>query len=169
VEFEAGGLVAETSLLVFRLADQRLAIAADAVRRILPLPRLATPPLLPPALAGYMDLGGTAIAVVRLDRLLALPEEALHLYSPLLLLKEGAVALAVHAVSTTCATGPDTWLPVADTRSFNGCVAAEARSPEGMVHVLSPGRVLAEEERQGIAALQAQAQQRLRDLREPPA
>ena len=152
-------------MLVFRVADQRLALPAEDVEKIVHYPRLLPLPFLPRALAGFLDVAGDAVPVVRLDRLLALPEEDLHLYSPLLLLKaRPAVALAVHGVIRVLAATPDTRLRVESTRSLNGCVDAGIEAPEGVVYVLSRARLLAEEECQRLAALQAHAQRRLEDL-----
>jgi purine-binding chemotaxis protein CheW len=53
---------------------------------------------------------------------------------------------------------------VEEDRSFNGCLEAEVEIGGRFAHLLSPGRLLLEQERQAVAEFQAQARQYLDEL-----
>ena len=154
------------SVLVFHLPGAVCALPLTAIREIVPMALLARPPGLPSLLEGFLNLAGTAVPVVRLDRLLHLPELVLGLYTPILILNttEDRVALVVESVRGIVA------VPAADIRSgfdggsFNDCVEGEITVGDRVVHLLSPDRLLLEKERQCLAELQAVEQDRLRDL-----
>ncbi len=90
-------------LLIFQLSDRLAAVRLEDVERITPMAELATPPGLPAALEGVLNLAGAAIPVLRLDRLFGLPAQQVSLYSMLIILKassrEGSLALLVDRVS----------------------------------------------------------------------
>ena len=50
---------------------------------------LFAPPGLPAGLAGFLDLRGTAVPIVRLDRLFDLPELRPGLHTPMIVLRGG--------------------------------------------------------------------------------
>jgi chemotaxis signal transduction protein len=154
-------------LLVFRLGDECFGIRTRCLAEVFHLPRLMSPPALPPAVLGFADVGGTAVAVLRLDRLLGLREEPPHLYTPVLLLRHRSppLALAVHGVVTTLVAEEDQRVPVEPGSSFNGCLEAEVASPLGTVHLLAESRLLLVEERERLAAFHDRAQERLLELR----
>src|SRR5687768_5370192 len=91
---------APRALMVFHLAGQAYGIRLSEVQEIVPLGLLSQPPGLPSMLAGFLNLGGTAIPVVRLDRLFDLPELTPGLYTPLIVLRnpDYRVALIVERV-----------------------------------------------------------------------
>src|SRR5271155_5749496 len=74
-------------LLVFHSSGLDCAFPLEAVREIVPMARLSTPPGLPSGLAGFLDLRGTAIPIVRLDRLFDLPEQQPGLHTPMIVLR----------------------------------------------------------------------------------
>src|ERR1700731_3095496 len=74
-------------LVVFHLAGQLVALPLENVESIAPMARLARPPGLPCLLEGVLNVSGEAIPVVRLDRLLQLPERRPGLYSMLIVLR----------------------------------------------------------------------------------
>ena len=81
--------------------------------------------------------------VLRLDRLLQLPERRPGLYSMLLLLKGEShtqVAMLVDRVSEILHVPNNEVLPVAGEDSFNSCVEATVNMRGHVVHVLSPAR-----------------------------
>src|SRR5579864_5694143 len=117
----------ERALLVFRLADQLAAVPLENVGRIAPMSQLARPPGMPAALEGILNLAGMAAPVVRLDRLLKLPEAPLGLYSMLIILQgvsAGWIALVVDRVSEIVSVPESALLPVRGQDSFNGCAEA---------------------------------------------
>ena len=62
------------NLLVFHLSGLNCAFPLEAVREVVPMASLSSPPGLPSGLLGFLDLRGTAIPIVRLDRLFDLRE-----------------------------------------------------------------------------------------------
>ncbi len=155
----------ERLLLTFHLAGQLAAIPLETVERIAPMAHLLRPPGLPAAVEGILNLAGTAVPVWRLDRLFHLPEQPPGLYSMLILLKGIAdcrSALLVNRVSDVLAVPPGALVPVAPSDSFNGCAQAEVSAGGQVIHLLSPERILLEQERAALAGFQALAEQRLR-------
>jgi len=127
---------------------------------------LASPPGLPHLLEGILNLAGSAAPVLRLDRLLDLPEQPPGLYSMLIVLKGAAydrVAILVDRVIEILSLPESAFLPVSKDDSFNGCAGAAVTVRGEVVHVLSPARILLEKERQALAEFQTMAQRRLQD------
>jgi purine-binding chemotaxis protein CheW len=157
-------------LLAFRLAGQLCALPLEKVREILPMPRLARPPGLPSLLEGFLNLGGMALPVLRLDQLFALPPLQPGLYTPLLVLRDPdpPLALLVEQVEAVLSVPGEALLPVREGHAFNDCATAEVALGGRTLHLLSPERLLLREERQRLAELQAMAQQRLGGLGAAP-
>src|SRR5271154_2477611 len=91
------------NLLVFHSSGLNCAFPLEAVREIVPMASLSTPPGLPSGLEGFLDLRGTAIPIVRLDRLFHLPEQQPGLYTPMIILRGvlgpiGILAESVQAI-----------------------------------------------------------------------
>src|SRR5258708_2578808 len=87
--------------VIFHVALQAYGLPLDAVREILPLAQLSQPPGMPSLLAGFLNLEGIAVPVVRLSRLFELPEQTPGLYAPLLIVRAAdlTVALLVDSIS----------------------------------------------------------------------
>ena len=85
---------------------------------------LSRPPVVPSLLAGFLNLAGIAVPVLRLDRLFGLPDLALGRYTPLVLLRqrECPLALLVERVSRIVAVPEEAILPVPANQAFNDCV-----------------------------------------------
>jgi purine-binding chemotaxis protein CheW len=176
-------------LLVFDVSSRAAALPLEDVKRIVPIAQLARPPGLPSVLEGVLNLGGTAVPVLRLDRLLGLPPRDPDLYSAVILLKsarillqkngalpetggerrgrnDGPVALLVDRVREVLRVPQTALLPVHEEDSFNGCArAAVSVSGENKygqyIHVLSFQRLLLEKEALTLSEFQAMAQDRL--------
>jgi purine-binding chemotaxis protein CheW len=151
---------------VFQLVGEKAAVPLENVRRIAPMAQLARPPGLPTALEGFLNLGGTAVPVLRLDRLLQLPERSPGLYSKLIILKgasDGQIAILVDQVNEILSVAEATFLPVGKEHSFNACTEAGVPARGEVIHLLSPARILLEMERRSLSEFQAVAQRRLRD------
>jgi purine-binding chemotaxis protein CheW len=154
------------ALLVFHLAGQLAAVPLENVERIAPMTQLARPTGMPSPLEGILNLAGTAVPVVRLDRLLQLPVRRPGLYSMLIVLKgisDRRIALLVDRVSEILSVPASGLLPVRDEDSFNACAEATVSVRGEIVHLLSPTQILLEKERETLSEFQAMAQRRLQD------
>ena len=152
--------------LVFHLSSQLAALPLGAVESIAPMAHLARPPGMPSALEGILNLAGAAVPVWRLERLLQLPEQRPGLYSALIIMNGIAScrsALLVDRVSQVLSLPESALLPIGAEASFNACAEAEISHNGKIIHVLSPNRVLLEQEREAMAGFRAMAEQRLQD------
>ena len=154
------------TLLVFQLGDHNAAFPIENVERITPMAQLARPPGLPSLLEGILNLSGTAVPVLRLDRLLQLPAGSPGLYSMLIVVKgicDGRIAMLVDRVSQIVSVPESAVLAVEKQDSFNGCAEATVALEDANVHVLSPARILLEREQKALSEFQRIAQQRLQE------
>ena len=156
-------------LLVFELGAEACALDLDRVQEVLPMARLSQPPGKPHLLEGFLNLGGTAIPVVRLDRLFGLPESRPGVHTHLVLLRPtgSSTALLVDRAAEVV-TVPDTALvPLGAGSCFNDCADADVALPGRTAHLLAPERLLLAQEQRRIAELQAEEQRRLDELEQP--
>jgi purine-binding chemotaxis protein CheW len=156
----------QRALLLFHLAGQAAALPLENVQRIAPMALLARPPGLPSALEGVLNLAGAAVPVVRLDRLLQLPEQRPGLYSMLIVLRglsADRVALLVDRVSGILYLPESALLPVRGEDSFNACAEAIAAVSGQVIHLLSPARIFLEKERESLSHFQAMSQRRFHE------
>ena len=126
------------------------------------------PPGLPSALEGVLDLEGTAIPVLRLDRLFRLPAQRVALYSMLIVLRipEGQRIAVLVDRTIGVVTAPEGELrSIGDEDSFNGCSRQTATIGDRILHILSPVRILLTRERETLLEFRAMAQQRLGEWR----
>lgn len=127
---------------------------------------LSRPPGLPSLLEGILNLTGTAVPVLRLDRLFHLPLQPLSLYSMLIVvngLASGRVAMLVDRVTEVLAVAESDMLTIGKENSFNACAEAAVSVRGQVVHLLSPARILLQKECEALSEFQAMAQQRLQD------
>ena len=161
----------QRTLLLFHLAGRTAAFPLESIQRVTPMAQLARPPGLPAALEGILNLGGAAVPVVRLDRLLQLPEQRLGLYSMLIILKgpsASQIGILVDRVSGIISVPQSALLPVRDEDTFNACAEAAVSVSDQVIHILSPARILLEKERETLSQFQAAAQRRLQDWEPAP-
>jgi purine-binding chemotaxis protein CheW len=125
--------------------------------------QLARPPGLPSAVEGILNFGGTAVPVLRLDRLLNLRVQEVGLYSMLIILK--GFALLVERTSEVLPVSTSELLPLGEEDSCNACAEATISLGGQTVHLLSPQRILLEKERQTVSGIQASAQRRIEEWR----
>jgi purine-binding chemotaxis protein CheW len=121
---------------------------------------------MPPLLEGFLNLGGTAVPVLRLDRLFHLTEVSSGLYSMLLIIRAGdhLRGLLVDNVSDIIFVSEKDLLPIREKQAFNDCAQAEVAVNGCLVHLLDAERILLEQERNSLAEFQIMAQSRLREL-----
>ena len=160
------GVRSQRTLLMFHLAGQADGIPRQNVQDVVPMARLSRPPSLPAVLTGFLNLAGTAIPVLRLDRLFATAELPAGLYTPLIVLRhpDSQLALLVERVSRIITVTADKLLPLPDNHSFNDCVEGMATVDDHVMLLLSPERLLLEKEQQCLAEFQDREQTRLREL-----
>lgn len=151
-------------VLVFQLAGQAYGLPLEAVREILPLSLLSQPPCLPPVLAGFLNLGGVAMPVLRLARLFRLAEESPRFYTPLLILRceDLPLAVLVDAVQDVVCLDESQVTPFHE----NDCAEGLATVGTTNLVLLSDQRLLREQEQRRFRELAALEQSRLDDLQE---
>jgi chemotaxis signal transduction protein len=154
------------SLLVFTVADRRLGLPLNDVRRVVPLPLLQPPTGAPAFVEGVFDFRGAPVAAIRIDRLLALGEDKLGLYSPLLLLKDSDPAIALHVgrVVAILKSSEVDVQPIGRDETFNACVVGRFSDRGETVYLLSTDNILMAEERAKVAAQRAMKRRRLDEL-----
>ena len=151
-------------LVAFRLAGQGFALPVEAVAEVVPIAQLGRPPQMPAAVEGVLNLGGRAVPVLRLDRLLGVAEGRYGLNASILIMRGARpVGLLVEHVDGVVTAGELQVLPVAEGDSFNGCVVAELADAAGLRHLLSWDRLLLEEERRRLGEFARRAEERLAD------
>ncbi len=154
------------SLVVFQLGAHHAAFPLEDIERVAPMAELAVPPGMPSMLAGILNLAGAAVPVLRLDRLLQLPETRLSLYSVLIVLKhasEGRVAILADRIDRIVTVPESALLPVDARNCFNACAGATVALADTNVSILVPSKILLEKERKVLVEFQRVAQQRLRE------
>lgn len=152
--------------VTFRAGALEAALPQAAVAEILPLPALTAAPGAPRALAGFVNLGGEAVAALALDRLLdaegSAPAQPLyrHLVRLRPLAGAPAVTLLVDRVTDAAAQAQDIQ-PVDEADSLGGCVAETALIDGRLTPVLSPEHLLLAEEKTRLEEFARRAQDRL--------
>ena len=129
----------DLTVLTFQVGQHRCALSTERVAEILLLAALDRPKGMPRAYEGYLNLSGVRIPVVRLDRLLQVPDIPLLLSTPMIVLKglSSPIALlaekmvGVRRVSTTALS------PVSAGKEFNECIQAVFQDGEVTTALLS--------------------------------
>ncbi len=155
-------------IVVFRLGERDFALPAADVREVVPFAWLSRPLQMPSAVEGVLNLGGDAVPVLRLDRLLALPDGGAGLDSSILIMRgRPLLGLLVDRVDFVRRGCEVTVAPLEEERSFNGCVTASVAFGGDALPLLSWPRLLVAEERMRLGEFQARAQARIDDVTEP--
>jgi chemotaxis signal transduction protein len=123
---------------------------------------LSSPPGMPVGLAGFLDLRGTAIPIVRLDRLFDLREQRPGLHTPMIVLRGtgspiGILVDSVRGIVPVVSTGLLD-LPVDGT--FHGCAESTCELDGDLIYLLSPDTLLEANELRLLAEYSAMAQTR---------
>jgi purine-binding chemotaxis protein CheW len=157
--------------LIFQLLDRTYAVPTRFVEEIIPMAELFFVPGSPAFIAGFLNLGGQPIAVISMRCLLGMPDLERELYTPLVILKAlpYQLALEVDDVTRVVEIMGDDWMPLADECSLNNCASAIARLDDQAVVLLSPERILLEQERRRVIELAELARQRLVEIETVPA
>jgi purine-binding chemotaxis protein CheW len=134
----------DQTLLIFRCSGLDCAFPLEAVREIVPMATLSTPPGLPSGLAGFLDLRGTAVPIVRLDRLFDLREQQPGLHTPMIVLRGilGPIGVLVGSVRGIVKTPAGRLLDLPPDGTFQGCATAVLQIDGEPIHLLSPSALL---------------------------
>ncbi len=159
-----------SGIVTFRLCEQVFGVPVDSVREVVPLVWLDHPPQLPSVVHGVLNLGGRAVAVLRLDRLLGLDDGRYGLDASILIMRDDAagrgLGLLVEHVDGVRAVELFSPMGAAGQESFNGCVSEHLDLQGQAVRLLSWDRLLLVEERRRLDEFRARAQDRLARLDE---
>lgn len=129
---------------------------------------LSSPPRMPAFVRGVLNLGGAAVPVLRLDRLLGLPETAFGLNASILIMKAGSSlsGLLVERVEGVQPAADFQSLPFDGDQSLQGCIAGQLQGPLQQVTLLSWRNILLREEQARLDEFSHQIQDRLAELTE---
>src|SRR5271155_1689491 len=153
-------------LLVFHSSGLDCAFPLEAVREIVPMATLSSPPGLPSGLLGFLDLRGTAIPIVRLDRLFGLPEQKPGLHTPMIILRGilGPIGILVESVRSIVPEQSARLLDLPEDGTFQGCASAARQLDGELIHLLSPAALLDANEDRLLADYAAMSEARLLHL-----
>jgi purine-binding chemotaxis protein CheW len=131
-------------LLIFHVSGLDCAFPLEAVREIVPMASLSSPPGMPSGLAGLLHLRGSAIPIVRMDRLFDLPEQLPGLHTPMIILRGvfGPIGILVDSVRSVAPARASGLLGIPENRTFRGCAMGALELDGDRVHVLSPAALL---------------------------
>jgi purine-binding chemotaxis protein CheW len=156
-----------TMLAIFRLGGEFLAVDSSAMQEITFMARLSIPSGLPVVIAGFLNLAQRPIPVLRLHRLLGLPESKPGLHTQILILRDGGespVGWMIDSVVQIIPVRQEEMLPVPENHCFRDCAKALFTVNDTSVFVLAPERVILEQERHCILEFQAREEERIRAL-----
>ena len=155
-------------LVIFHSSGRGCAFPLEAVREIVPMARLSTPPGLPSALAGFLNLRGMAIPIVRLDRLFDLPEQKPGLHTPMIVLRGvlAPIGILANSVRGVVRAPPGGLLEIPRDGTFQSCATGAMELDGDLIYVLSPSALLQANEDRLLADYCARSQERLMQLQE---
>jgi purine-binding chemotaxis protein CheW len=157
----------EITVLIFQVGENACAIRIDAVQELVPMCMLSRAPGQPPLVEGFLNLRGTAVPVLRMNRLFDLPAAPPGLHSPLIVLRGNPFPTALLVDRVSDVVRAQQLAPVGGNVTFNDCAEAEFTYQGGPVYLVSAGRLLLEGERQRVAELQGLAQAYLAEVQGP--
>jgi purine-binding chemotaxis protein CheW len=151
------------NLLIFHTSGLDCAFPLEAVREIVPMAQLSSPPGLPSGLLGFLDLRGTAIPIVRLDRLFDLPEQKPGLHTPMIILRGtlGPIGILADSVRGIVPAPSAQLVDLPSGGTFQGCATAALQLDGELIQLLSPAALLQANEHRLLADFNAMSQARL--------
>lgn len=152
---------------MFETAGQLYAVASDRVHQIVHMAGLTVSPGQPSILAGFLNLHGAPVPVVRLRRLFGLEPVEANAYTPLILIQSGNMTAALEAdlVADVVQLDPAGIQAIGEKHSANACAEGLFRWNDRDVILLSTDLLLLAKERECLRELQVAAERRLDDLR----
>ncbi|WP_239988699.1 chemotaxis protein CheW [Paramagnetospirillum kuznetsovii] len=155
-------------VVTFRLCGQVFGLPVEAVREVVPIAWLDRPPQTPSMVQGVLNLGGRAVPVLRLDRLLGLGDGTYGIDASILIMRavegEQPLGLLVEHVDGVRPMDGFTTMGFFDGVTFNGCLADQLDFGGQVVQLLAWRNLLLAEERHRLADFQAMTQARLAEL-----
>lgn len=117
---------------------------------------------MPSGLEGFLDLRGTAIPIVRLDRLFDLCEQRRGLHTPMIVLRGAGdpIGILVDSVRGIVPITVARLLDLPENGTFQGCAKASFELDGDLVHLLSPDALLEANEVRLLAEYSSMAQAR---------
>ncbi|WP_237051400.1 chemotaxis protein CheW [Magnetospirillum sp. ME-1] len=159
-----------SAIVMFRLTGQCFGLPVEEVREVVPLAWLDRPPHLPAIVEGILNLGGQAVPVLRLDRLLGMEGGHYGMDASILIMRprseSGVVGLLVEHVDGVRDAGDFAAMDLPPGQSFNDCLAEVLERDGRSVNLLAWDRVLLSQERAALSEFQVRTQQRLDALTE---
>jgi purine-binding chemotaxis protein CheW len=151
------------NLLIFHASGLDCAFPLEEVREIVPMATLSSPPGLPSGLLGFLDLRGTAIPIVRLDRLFGLPEQKPGLHTPMIILRGvlGPIGVLVESVRGIVPELSTRLMDLPEDGTFRGCASAALQLDGELIQLLSPAALLDANEDRLLADYAAMSEARL--------
>lgn len=157
-----------SGIVVFRLTGQGFGLPVERVREVVPVAWLDTPPHLSSMVEGVLNLGGQAVPVLRLDRLLGLEPGRYGVDASILVMRPqgdgGALGLLVEHVDGVRRREDLSALGLPADQSFNECLAEVLEAEGRALNLLNWDRILLEQERVRLAEFRQRAQDRLDTL-----
>ena len=155
-----------SGIITFRLCGLCFGLPVSSVREVVPVAWLDRPPHMPSLVQGVLNLGGQAVPVLRLDKLLGLGDGRYGMDASILVMRESErpLGLLVEHVDGVRAADQFTVMGLSDKSSFNGCLSDQLEQGGTVMQLLSWRNILLVEERRRIADFQAVAQTRLAEL-----
>ena len=152
--------------VVMVAGDTICALPLGAVREIVFLPELVTPPTSPPILAGLLNLQGEAIPVVALDVLFRETRCEPGLYAPVVIVRVVGQSLGVlvRRVLAIAAVETESLLPLPPGHSFQDCATGSFAWRDGPVVALCPERLLTQQETRRLESFRDLERERHRQL-----
>jgi purine-binding chemotaxis protein CheW len=148
------------------VADQSYGVPAADIREIIHRAALVSTPGQPNILEGFLNLRGEAIPVIPLRRLFGLPDGPPDLYTPLILIDIDGVRAALEAdeAESVLEIRAEDVRALPAEASPEHCAEAVANQDGHQILLLSCARILYEQEKQCLAALQTTMATRLHNL-----
>ncbi|BAE50766.1 chemotaxis protein CheW [Paramagnetospirillum magneticum] len=157
-----------SGVVVFRLAGGDFGLPVETVREVVPVAWLDHPPHLSAMVEGVLNLGGQAVPVLRLARLLGIEGGQYGLDASILVMRprqdEGMLGLLVEHVDGVRDMGEFSIMGLAARQSFNDCLVDVLGRDGRVVNLLAWDRILLEQERSRLAEFQVRSQARLDEL-----
>jgi purine-binding chemotaxis protein CheW len=155
----------DVRVCLFEVAGHSFGVRLESVQEVVPMAALSRPPAMPALFEGFLNRRGAAIPVLRTASVFGLPQDALELHTPLVIVRGVTpLALLVNRVTGIVTCPPGALVPAAESDSFNGCIDGRLTTASGSAHMLSLDRLLLEKERRTLAEFQATEISRLRQL-----
>ncbi len=157
-------------VITFQLCGLIFGLPVESVREVVPIALLDHPPQTPSLVQGILNLGGRAVPVLRLDRLLGLDDGQYSIDASILIMRHGpeepALGLLVEHVDGVREAERFSPMGFPEQGSFNGCLAEQLGFEGQTVLLLAWRNLLLAEECRRLADFQSRTQKRLEQLEE---